>query len=109
MKCPYRQVYNPEGAKFDINCGQPSQTETACTSCGETVAVRSAIPAKHSGQSARMPTPPTGKEITMRASIFARTRNDKIIEAWWDTGYRGVMQRPGIPVPSQYISDGVYL
>lgn len=109
MKCPNCQVYNLAGAKFDINWRQSLQTEITGTNYGEPVAVGPAVPAKHSGQSARMLTPPAGKEITMRANIFARTKNDNSIEAWQDADYPSIMQQPDTPAPSQHISDGAYL
>jgi hypothetical protein len=109
MKCPNCQVYNLAGTKFDINCDQPLQTETTYTISVETTAVSLTTHTKHPIQNPGMPVLPTGKEITMRASIFARTKNDKIIEARWDTDYSVVIRQPSIPIPSQYVSNGVYL
>jgi len=116
MKCPNCQFYNLAGAKFDIDCGQPLQTETAHTRYGETMAVRLAVHAKYPpqnarypSQNARIPVLPTVKELIINANISARAKNYKVIKAWWDTDNRAVMEQPGIPVPHQHITDGVYL
>jgi predicted ester cyclase len=60
---------------------------------GDTIAYRYTWSAKHTGQSASLPIPPTGKEITLTGCIFVHLENGKVVEEIDHSDYLGFLQQ----------------
>jgi len=53
----------------------------------------------HTGQSANLPIPPTGKKVTVTGLIMVRTVNEKAVEEWEYMDVLGLMQQLGVAPP----------
>ena len=63
---------------------------------GDTVALRSTWRMKHTGESAAVPVPPTGKEVVMRGGLFIHLDNGKGVEVFEYKDYLGLLQQLGV-------------
>jgi len=52
--------------------------------------------ATHTGQSASLPIPPTGKRVTLQSCLINRWEGDKIVEEWEYSDYLGFLQQLGV-------------
>ncbi|MDW7729789.1 MAG: ester cyclase [Dethiobacteria bacterium] len=52
--------------------------------------------ATHSGQSASLPIPPTGKRVTLSSCLVNRWQDGKIVEEWEYSDHLGFLQQLGI-------------
>jgi predicted ester cyclase len=63
---------------------------------GKTMAFRSTWHMKHTGVSAKLPVPPTGKEVVMKGGLFISVRNGRIIEIFEYKDYLGLFRQLGV-------------
>ena len=66
---------------------------------GNTMAFRSTWYMKHTGESQRIPVPPTGQEVVMKGGLFVHLKDDRIIEVFEYKEYLGFLQRLGVIKP----------
>ena len=63
------------------------------------IAYRYAWRALHTGQSATLPIPPTGNEVTMEKCVVAHLRGGMIVEEFEFADYLGFLQQLGVVPP----------
>jgi predicted ester cyclase len=63
---------------------------------GSMTAWRSTWQATHTGQSASLPIPPTGKRVVLNSCLINRWEGDKIVEEWEYSDYLGLLQQLGV-------------
>lgn len=66
---------------------------------GDNYAARYTMHMKHTGINPMFPIPPTGKDMTVKGSFFAHTRNGKDAEAFEYDDWLGFMQQLGMVPP----------
>jgi predicted ester cyclase len=66
---------------------------------GDRSAMRWSAGGTHTGQSASLPIPPTGKRVTMTGLSIIRTVNGKAVEEWEYMDVIGLMQQLGVAPP----------
>ena len=69
---------------------------------GDTIAMRYTTYDKHTGLNPLFPSPPTGKEIVVKGSVFLHIKDNRIVEEFNYVDMLGMMQQLGvIPVIGQ--------
>lgn len=63
---------------------------------GDTVASRWTWQGTHKGQSARLPVPPTGKQVTVSGCNVGHMQGGKLVEDWNFADLFGMMQQLGV-------------
>jgi predicted ester cyclase len=66
---------------------------------GDTIAYRFSMRMKHTGVSATLPIPPTGKELSLQGCVVVRVKDDRVVEEWEYSDYLGFLQQLGIVPP----------
>lgn len=66
---------------------------------GDSIAYRYTWRAKHTGQSASLPIPPTGKQITLTGCVFVHLQNGRVVEEIDHSDYLGFLQQLGVVPP----------
>ncbi len=67
---------------------------------GDLSSARISLTFTHTGMMQVLQIPPTGRRVTMVMGVFARWKEDKIVEEWMYADYLGVLQQLGV-LPSQ--------
>jgi len=66
---------------------------------GDMWAMRYNVQGTHTGQSARLPIPPTGKKVAITGMAMIGTENDKSVKEWDYVDMLGLMQQLGVAPP----------
>ena len=83
-----RQAYTEIALHYDRMVGE-----------GDRIAYRYTWQARHTGQSATLPIPPTGNQVTMEKCVVVHLDGGKIVEEFEYADYLGFLQQLGVVPP----------
>ena len=66
---------------------------------GDTIAEQYTMHMKHTGVNPMFPAPATGKEVTLKGTVFLHMKNDKIVEEFEYVDFLGFLQQLGLVPP----------
>ena len=101
---PFPDIEGLEASKQDIAGSRSAFSDLQWTADemiveGDTLVTRYTMRMTHTGQSPRIPIPPTGKQVTYVGCLVSHFAEGKIVEEWNYGDYLGLLQRLGVIPP----------